>query len=125
MKPQLAPKLYTVIAVAILIGFAFDFAGLNAMKMLFWSAILNGLLAPPLVTMVVLLTSDRQVMGNRVNTPGDASTGMDLRSHYERCRHRPADIPALKTCKAPGPSCLRLQGREDVLRLIAVGLSSS
>jgi Mn2+/Fe2+ NRAMP family transporter len=54
--------------VAIVIGLALDFAGLNAVKMLFWSAILNGLLAPPLVVMVVLLTSDRRVMGNRVNS---------------------------------------------------------
>jgi len=39
--------------------------------MLFWSAILNGLLAPPLVVMVVvLLTSDKKVMGNRVNSTG-------------------------------------------------------
>lgn len=75
VKPQLAPKFYTVIAVAILIGLAFDFAGLNAVKMLFWSAILNGLLAPPLVIMVVLLTSDRRVMGNRVNTPGMQALG--------------------------------------------------
>jgi Mn2+/Fe2+ NRAMP family transporter len=37
-------------------------------KMLFWSAILNGLLAPPLVIMVVLLTSDKKVMGGRVNS---------------------------------------------------------
>jgi Mn2+/Fe2+ NRAMP family transporter len=36
--------------------------------MLFWAAILNGMLAPPLVIMVVLLTSDRKVMGNRVNS---------------------------------------------------------
>jgi Mn2+/Fe2+ NRAMP family transporter len=47
-----------------------DFAGFNAVKMLFWSAILNGLLAPPLVVMVVLLTSDRKVMGSRVNSLG-------------------------------------------------------
>jgi len=70
VKPQLARKFYTVIAIAILIGLVFDFAGLDAVKMLFWSAILNGLLAPPLVIMVVLLTSDRRVMGNRVNSRG-------------------------------------------------------
>ena len=70
VKPQLARKFYAVIAIAILIGLAFDFARLDAVKMLFWSAILNGLLAPPLVVMVVLLTSDRRVMGNRVNSPG-------------------------------------------------------
>lgn len=67
-KPQLARKFYAVIGIAILVGLALDFAGFNAVKMLFWSAVLNGLLAPPLVVMVVLLTSDRKVMGNRVNS---------------------------------------------------------
>jgi Mn2+/Fe2+ NRAMP family transporter len=45
-----------------------NFAGLNAVKMLFWSAVLNGVLAPPLVVLVVLLTGDREVMGKRVNS---------------------------------------------------------
>ncbi len=35
--------------------------------MLFWSAVANGVLAPPLIVLVVLLTSDRRVMGERVN----------------------------------------------------------
>lgn len=70
LQPRLAAKFYAVIAVSILVGLAFDFAGINAVKMLFWSAILNGLLAPPLVIMIVLLTSDHKVMGNRVNSPG-------------------------------------------------------
>jgi Mn2+/Fe2+ NRAMP family transporter len=34
---------------------------------LFWSAVLNGVLAPPLIVLVVLLTSSRKVMGDRVN----------------------------------------------------------
>jgi len=68
IKPRLALKFYTVIGISILVGLALDFARLNAVKMLFWSAILNGLLAPPLVIMVVLLTSDRKVMGDRVNS---------------------------------------------------------
>jgi Mn2+/Fe2+ NRAMP family transporter len=69
LKPRLAQKFYGVIAVSIIIGLAFDFAHFNAVKMLFWSAILNGLLAPPLVVIVVLLTSDSKVMGTRVNSP--------------------------------------------------------
>jgi NRAMP (natural resistance-associated macrophage protein)-like metal ion transporter len=68
LKPQLAQKFYGVIAVSICVGLVFDFAHLNAVKMLFWSAILNGLLAPPLVVLVVLLTSDKKVMGARVNS---------------------------------------------------------
>jgi NRAMP (natural resistance-associated macrophage protein)-like metal ion transporter len=70
LQPRLAAKFYVVIAVSILVGLGFDFAGFNAVKMLFWSAILNGLLAPPLVIIVVLLTSDRKVMGNQINSPG-------------------------------------------------------
>jgi NRAMP (natural resistance-associated macrophage protein)-like metal ion transporter len=69
LQPRLAAKFYAVITFSILVGLAFDFAGINAVEMLFWSAILNGLLAPPLVIIVVLLTSDRRVMGNRVNSP--------------------------------------------------------
>ena len=44
-------------------------AGINAVKMLFWSAVLNGVLAPPLIVLVVLLTSNKKVMGDRVNPP--------------------------------------------------------
>jgi Mn2+/Fe2+ NRAMP family transporter len=68
LKPGLAHKFYAVVAVSICVGLSFDFAHLNAVKMLFWSAILNGLLAPPLVVIVVLLTSDKKVMGTRVNS---------------------------------------------------------
>ena len=67
--PHQARRFYLVIAVAILVGVALDFAGVNAVKMLFWSAVLNGVLAPPLVILVVLLTSDRKVMGHRTNSP--------------------------------------------------------
>jgi Mn2+/Fe2+ NRAMP family transporter len=70
LKPGLAWKFYAVIVTAIVVGLCFDFAGLNAVRMLFWSAILNGILAPPLVIMIVLLTSDRRVMGQRVNSFG-------------------------------------------------------
>jgi Mn2+/Fe2+ NRAMP family transporter len=36
--------------------------------MLFWSAVLNGVLAPPLIVIVILLTSNRAVMGARANS---------------------------------------------------------
>ena len=52
-----------------LIGLALDTFGLDAITMLFWSAVVNGVLAPPLIVVVALLTSDPSVMGERVNTP--------------------------------------------------------
>jgi NRAMP (natural resistance-associated macrophage protein)-like metal ion transporter len=68
-KPRLAPKFYGVLAVAIALGVALDYLGLDAVKMLFWSAVANGVLAPPLIVLVVLLTTDSTVMGTRVNPP--------------------------------------------------------
>ena len=50
------------------LGLALDFAGFNAVSMLFWSAVLNGVLAPPLIVIVLLLTNNRKVMGARTNS---------------------------------------------------------
>ena len=68
-RPNLARGFYAVIAVGLLLGLALDYAGINAVAMLFWSAVLNGVLAPPLIVMVLLLTGSRKVMGNRSNPP--------------------------------------------------------
>jgi NRAMP (natural resistance-associated macrophage protein)-like metal ion transporter len=67
-RPQLSRKFYALIAVAMLLGLALDFFGFNAVKMLFYSAVLNGVLAPPLIVLVVLLTSNSKIMGHRVSS---------------------------------------------------------
>ena len=67
-RPNDARRFYAVVAVAMLIGLLLDFAGFNAVAMLFWCAVVNGVLAPPLIVLVLLLTSDPTVMGpERVN----------------------------------------------------------
>lgn len=68
-KPKSAPRFYAVMAVAMGLGLALNYFGFNAVKMLFWSAVINGLLAPPLILLVILLTSRQSVMGKRVNSP--------------------------------------------------------
>jgi NRAMP (natural resistance-associated macrophage protein)-like metal ion transporter len=67
--PRLARRFYAVVAVAMLVGLILNYVGLDAVTMLFWSAVVNGVLAAPLIVLVVLLTSDRAVMGQRVNPP--------------------------------------------------------
>src|SRR5437867_11698258 len=47
-RPPLARKFYAVVAVAMILGLALDYAGFNAVAMLFWTAVINGVLAPPL-----------------------------------------------------------------------------
>jgi NRAMP (natural resistance-associated macrophage protein)-like metal ion transporter len=67
-KPRGAKKFYGVLGAAMVIGLVINYAGLDAVKMLFWSAVMNGMLAPPLILLVVLLTSDPKVMGDRVSS---------------------------------------------------------
>ncbi len=50
------------------LGLILDFVGFNAVKMLVYSAVLNGILALPLVVLVVLLTSNPKIMGTRVSS---------------------------------------------------------
>jgi NRAMP (natural resistance-associated macrophage protein)-like metal ion transporter len=67
--PRLARRFYAVVAVSMLVGLILNFVRLDAVTMLFWSAVVNGVLASPLIVLVVLLTGDRAVMGTRVNPP--------------------------------------------------------
>jgi len=67
-RPGISRKFYAVVAISMVLGLALDFVGFNAVKMLFYSAVLNGVLAPPLIILVVLLTSKPEVMGTRVSS---------------------------------------------------------
>ena len=67
-RPGQAKKFYVVLAVAMAMGIVLNYAGLNAIKLLFTTAVINGVLAPPLILLVILLTSDRTVMGDAVNS---------------------------------------------------------
>jgi Mn2+/Fe2+ NRAMP family transporter len=74
-KPQGARRFYTVLGVSLLLGLLINYAGLDAVKMLFWSAVTNGVLAPPLILLILLLTSDPKVMGNQVSSTLERSLG--------------------------------------------------
>jgi Mn2+/Fe2+ NRAMP family transporter len=50
------------------LGIALNYAGLNAIKLLFTTAVINGILAPPLILIVLLLTGDRRAMGGAGNS---------------------------------------------------------
>ena len=60
-----ARRFYLVLAVAILAGMAMEFAKINAVKALYWSAVLNGLLAPFLLLGILLVASDQRLMLNQ------------------------------------------------------------
>ncbi len=66
--PRRAKKFYVVLGVAIALGIGLNYAGFDAIKLLFTTAVINGVLAPPLILIVLLLTRDRTVMGDAVNS---------------------------------------------------------
>jgi Mn2+/Fe2+ NRAMP family transporter len=74
-KPGRAKKFYIVLAVAMALGTALNYAGLNVITLLFTTAVINGVLAPPLILIVLLLTGDRKVMGDAVNSRTVACLG--------------------------------------------------
>lgn len=63
-----AKQFYAVIAVSTLIGMLVDFVGINPMKALYWTAVINGVLAPPLLVIIMFVSSNHRVMGKRTNS---------------------------------------------------------
>jgi NRAMP (natural resistance-associated macrophage protein)-like metal ion transporter len=54
---------YTIIATATVIGFGLGFTGIDAIHMLVWSAVLNGIVAVPIMAMMMVIVSNAQTMG--------------------------------------------------------------
>jgi len=68
-KPRHAKKFYAVIAASTLVGVVIDFMGINPIRALFWTAVINGIVAPPLLVVVMLVANNKRVMGKRTNGP--------------------------------------------------------
>ncbi len=67
MKLKQAYAFYGVVIISMLVGLAINFIGLNPIKALIYAAILNGLVAPVVLVFILLLSSNRKVMGEWVN----------------------------------------------------------
>jgi NRAMP (natural resistance-associated macrophage protein)-like metal ion transporter len=66
-KPHRAKLFYGVIAVSTLVGMLINFLGINPISALFWTAVINGFLAPPLLIVVMLIANNKKVMGDQIN----------------------------------------------------------
>ena len=68
-KPAKAKEFYLVIAACTAVALAINCFGVNPMKALFWTAVINGFLSPPLLIVIMLIANNREVMGKRTNGP--------------------------------------------------------
>jgi NRAMP (natural resistance-associated macrophage protein)-like metal ion transporter len=67
-KPREAKQFYLIIALSTLVGLLINFLGINPMAALFWTAVINGLLSPPLLVIVMLVSNDQKIMGDKTNS---------------------------------------------------------
>lgn len=70
VPPGRAKPFYGVIAVCTLVGMLLNFLGINPIQALFWTAVINGVLAGPLLVLLLLIANNRAIMGERVNGRG-------------------------------------------------------
>jgi NRAMP (natural resistance-associated macrophage protein)-like metal ion transporter len=68
-RPGRARAFYGTIAAATLVGTVLNFTPLDPIKALFWSAVINGVAAVPIMVMIVLMASRRRVMGQFTLSP--------------------------------------------------------
>ena len=62
-KPHKAKAFYATIAVATLVGVLINFSPVSPIKALYWSAVINGVVAVPIMAMMMHMTANRRVMG--------------------------------------------------------------
>ena len=66
-RPENAKSFYALIAASTLIGLMINFTSIGAVKALYLSAVINGLLAPPLLVLILFICNNPKIMGNRTN----------------------------------------------------------
>ncbi len=64
-----AREFYGVMVVSVVVGTILALTRINAIKLLLWSAVVNGLLAPPLIVIILLVCNNPAIMGKYRNGP--------------------------------------------------------
>jgi Mn2+/Fe2+ NRAMP family transporter len=62
-KPKHAKAFYATIAIATMVGVLMNFTPVNPIRALYWTAVVNGVVAVPVMAIMMLLTSDKRLMG--------------------------------------------------------------
>jgi Mn2+/Fe2+ NRAMP family transporter len=62
-----APRFYGLIIASTFVGMLINFLKIQPVTALFWTAVINGVLAPPLLIMILLVSNNKKIMGKRVN----------------------------------------------------------
>jgi Mn2+/Fe2+ NRAMP family transporter len=74
-RPAQAKRFYTAIAAFTMLGAGMNFLGFNPMKALVIAGVVQGFSTPPLMLLIMLMTNNRSIMGDRVNGRGINALG--------------------------------------------------
>jgi Mn2+/Fe2+ NRAMP family transporter len=82
-KPREAKLFYGVVVAATLVGFGLDVVGINPMKALIYAAVINGVVAVPIMGLMLWMGRNRRLMGRfvlplRILIPGWIATAVML-----------------------------------------------
>jgi Mn2+/Fe2+ NRAMP family transporter len=69
-RPREAKLFYLAVAGFTLLAVLLNFLGFNPFKALIWAGIVQGFSTPPLLLLIMLITNNRKIMGDKVNTRG-------------------------------------------------------
>ena len=67
-KPLEARGFYAILAIATVLGVSLNFTAIDPIKALFWSAVINGVIAVPIMAIMMSMATKRQIMGQFIVT---------------------------------------------------------
>jgi NRAMP (natural resistance-associated macrophage protein)-like metal ion transporter len=68
-NPGRAPQFYIIILISTLVAMELNYLGLNPVAALYWTSVIYGFLAPPLLALLMVISANPVIMGRRVNGP--------------------------------------------------------
>jgi Mn2+/Fe2+ NRAMP family transporter len=65
-EPAMAPRFYGIIVISTLAGVALGFTGIDPIKALYWSAVINGVISVPIMALMMMMAARSDIMGKLV-----------------------------------------------------------
>jgi Mn2+/Fe2+ NRAMP family transporter len=63
-KPQQAPKFYLLLSAATLLGISINCVGIDPIRALYWSAVINGVVSVPLMATLMFMSTNKAIVGD-------------------------------------------------------------
>jgi NRAMP (natural resistance-associated macrophage protein)-like metal ion transporter len=77
-KFKQAHAFYGILILSVFVGLGINFLGIDPIKALIYSAVANGIVAPLVLALIVIISSDKKIMGKWVNHPSTSKLGWGI-----------------------------------------------